>query len=291
MTEEAFLRVLPGAQVLFAWGLARRHVDRADALRWLHTPLAGVDRVLNPELVKSPIRVTSSRGVNSVAVAEHALAMILALTRGIADAVRAQAEGRWAQEALYGRKPPLEELDGKLLGILGLGDIGRELAIRGRALGMKVWGLTRTPRPKPDCVERLLLSGKEDQVIRNSDILVVAVPLTSATQGLIGERELKRMKPTSILVNIGRGELVQESALVRALREGWIAGAGLDVFATEPLPPSSALWNTSRVVLTPHVAGTHPEYMARSADLFLKNLKRYLASEPLINEVDKQAGY
>jgi phosphoglycerate dehydrogenase-like enzyme len=291
MTEEAFLRVLPGAEVLFAWGLARRHVGKAEALRWLHTPLAGVDRVLNPELIKSPIRVTSSRGVNSVAVAEHALGMILSLTRGIADSVRAQAEGRWAQEGLYGRTPPLEEVHGKLLGIFGLGDIGRELATRGRVLGMRVWGLTRTAHPKPDIVERLLVAGKEDQLLREADVLVLAVPLTAATQGLIGERELKRMKPTSILVNIGRGELVQESALVRALREGWIAGACLDVFAVEPLPPSSALWGAPRLVMTPHVAGTHPDYMARSAEIFLKNLKRYLASETLVNEVDKKAGY
>src|SRR6266581_1444688 len=116
MNEETFARLLPGAEVLFAWGLARRLADRADALRWLHTPLAGVDRVLSPELLKSAIRVTSSRGVNSIAVA---------------DAVRAQAERRWAQQDLYARKPRLEELSGKLLGILGLGDIGRQLAVRG----------------------------------------------------------------------------------------------------------------------------------------------------------------
>ncbi len=291
LTEEAFARVLPGAEVLFAWGLARRHVEKAGSLKWLHTPLAGVDRVLNPELIRSPIRVTSSRGVNSVAVAEHTLGLILSLTRGIADGVRAQAERRWAQEALFGRNPPLEELSGKLIGILGLGDIGRELAVRAHALGMTVWGLTRTPRPKPDCVDRLLTAGKEDLLVRSADILVLAVPLTSATQGMIGERELKRMKPNALLINIGRGALVQESALARALREGWIAGAGLDVTAEEPLPAASPLWTMPRVALTPHVAGTHPHYMHRAADLFLRNLKRYLASEPLVNEVDKEAGY
>jgi phosphoglycerate dehydrogenase-like enzyme len=291
LNEDAFVRVLPGSEVLFAWGIARRHVDKADALRWLHTPLAGVDRVLNPELVKSPIRVTSSRGVNSVAVAEHTLGLILSMTRGIAEAVRAQGESRWAQQDLYGRQPPLGELRGKLLGILGLGDIGRELAVRARALEMKVWGLVRTPRPKPDYVDRLLLAGKEDALLRESDVLVLALPLTRDTMGMIGERRLKRMKHSAYLVNIGRGELVQESALVRALREGWIAGAGLDVYATEPLPPSSPLWRLPQVVMTPHIAGTHPRYMGLAADLFLLNLKRYLAGEPLVNEVDKQAGY
>jgi phosphoglycerate dehydrogenase-like enzyme len=277
--------------VLFAWGIARRHVHKADALRWLHTPLAGVDRVLNPELVGSPVRITSSRGVNSVAVAEHALGLILSMTRGIAESVRAQGESRWTQQDLYGRKPPLVELRGKVLGILGLGDIGRELALRARALEMKVWGLVRTPRPKPDYVDRLLATGKEDALIRESDVLVLALPLTSDTRGIIGERRLKRMKHSAYLINIGRGELVQESALVRALREGWIAGAGLDVYATEPLPPSSPLWRLPQVVMTPHIAGTHPRYMGLAADLFLQNLKRYLADKALVNEVDKQAGY
>ena len=291
LTEEAFVRALAGAEVLFAWGLARRHVERAQALRWLHTPLAGVDRVLNPELLASRIRVTSSRGVNAVAVAEQALGLILALTRGIADAVRAQVERRWAQETIYARKPPLEELRGKDLGIFGLGDIGRELALRGRALGMTVWGLTRRTRPRPEFVDRLLIAGKQDLLIRNADVLALAVPLTAATQGLIGERELKKMKPAALLVNVGRGGLVQESALVRALQEGWIAGAGLDVFATEPLPDSSPLWSMPNVAMTPHTAGAHPQYMARSADLFMQNIKRYLASQPLLNEVDKEAGY
>ena len=291
MNEEAFARALPGAEVLFAWGLARRLADRADALRWLHTPLAGVDRVLSPELVKSPIRITSSRGVNSVAVAEHTLGLILSMTRGIADSVRAQGESRWAQHEIWGRRPPVQELRGQVLGILGLGDIGRELAVRARALGMTVWGLVRSPRAKPDCVDRLLAAGKEEALIRASDVLVLAVPLTGDTKGMIGERQLKRMKHTACLINIGRGELVQESALVRALREGWIAGAGLDVYAAEPLPPSSPLWRLPQVVMTPHIAGTHPQYMGRSADIFLNNLKLYLAGEPLINEVDKQAGY
>ena len=291
MNEDAFVRVLPGAEVLFAWGIARRHVDKADTLRWMHTPLAGVDRVLSPELVKSPIRITSSRGVNSVAVAEHTLGLILSMTRGIADSVRAQGECRWAQHEIWGRRPPVQELHGQVLGILGLGDIGRELAVRARALGMTVWGLVRTPRAKPDYVDRLLAAGKEEALIRASDVLVLAVPLTDDTKGMIGERQLKRMKHTACLINIGRGELVQESALVRALREGWIAGAGLDVYAAEPLPPSSPLWSLPQVVMTPHIAGTHPQYMGRSAEIFLNNLKRYLAGEPLINEVDKQAGY
>src|SRR5206468_3413124 len=172
----------------------------------------GVDRLLNPELRATEIRVTCSRGVNSVAVAEHTLAMVLALTRGVAEAVQAQEHRRWRQTEMYGRMPPLTELKGKLLGIYGVGEIGR-------------------------------------------------------------------------------GGLIQEAALVRALREGWIGGACLDVFGTEPLSPTNPLWGMPNVVLTPHVAGLHPDYMARSADLFLDNMKRYLGGKPLLNEVDLQAGY
>ena len=290
-SEREFLKVLPEAEVLFAWGLARRHVDKAGALRWLHTPLAGVDRVLNPELMRTEVRVTSSRGVNAVAVAEHTFAMLLALTRGIADAVRSQEDKRWTMNELDARVPPLEELDGKLVGILGLGAIGRELAIRCRAFGMQVWGVVRRPREKPDYVDRLFVAGREDNVIRRADVLVLALPRTAATDGYIGERRLGRMKSSAILINIGRGSLVQESALVRALREGWIAGAGLDVFATEPLPRTSPLWSMPRVVVSPHIGGAHPDYMSRSAALFIDNLGRYLRGKRLANEIDRESGY
>ncbi len=139
--------------------------------------------------------------------------------------------------------------------------------------------------------ELLLPSRRSHRLLREADVLVLAVPLTPVTRGLIGERELKRMKPSALLINIGRGALVQESALVRALRERWIAGAGLDVVATEPLSAASPLWAMPQVVLTPHVAGMHPDYMTRAADLFLQNLRRYIASEPLLNGIDRRAGY
>lgn len=291
MNEREFLKVLPAAEVLFAWGLARRHVEKAGALRWLHTPLAGVDRVLNPELMCTDVRVTSARGVNAVAVAEHTFAMLLALTRGIADAVRAQGDKRWTMNELDARVPPLEELDGKLMGILGLGAIGRELAVRCRAFGMQVWGVVRRQQKKPDCVDRLLVAGREDDVIRKADVLVLALPKTPATDGCIGERQLRRMKSSAILINVGRGSLVQESALIRALREGWIAGAGLDVFAEEPLPRTSPLWSMPRVVVSPHIGGAHPDYMPRAAALFIDNLGRYLRGRTLTNEIDRETGY
>jgi len=292
--ERELEQVLPETEILYAWGLTGRLVPLAARLRWLHTPLSGVDRVLNPELLKASIRVTSSRGVNSVAVAEHTFGMVLALTRGIAQAARAQADRRWIQGDLYGRTPPLAELHGKVLGLYGFGEIGREIATRAHAFGMKVWAVSRSATSKtrpPHGVDRLLPAKRAEAMVRASDVLVLALPLTESTRGIAGERLLRSMKPTSILVNIGRGALVQEPALSRAMREGWIAGAALDVFVHEPLPGESPLWNLPNVLLTPHVAGTHPDYMARSAGIFLENLKRYGAGRPLRNEVNLAAGY
>jgi len=291
VNEAGLVKILPEIEILFAWGLAERLVGQAPKLRWLHTPLTGVDRLLNPELRSIEVRVTCSRGVNSVSVAEHTLALMLAFTRGVADAVRAQRDHRWRQTEMYGRKPPLSELRGKVLGIYGIGEIGRELATRAQAFGMNVWGVARTVKTAPFGVDKLLPVSRAEQMIRKADFLVLALPLTPATHGLVGERLLRRMKSSAILVNIGRGALIQEPALVRALREGWIAGAGLDVFTSEPLPVSSPLWEMPNVIMTPHVGGTHPDYMQRSADLFLSNLKAYLGGKPLVNEVDLQAGY
>jgi phosphoglycerate dehydrogenase-like enzyme len=291
VNEAGLVKALPEVEVLYAWGLAQRLVSQATKLRWIHTPLTGVDRLLNPDLRATEIRVTCSRGVNSVAVAEHTFAMVMALTRGIAEAVQAQAHRRWRQTELYARNPPLVELRGKTLGIYGVGEIGRELATRAQAFGMKVWAVARTAKTAPPGVDKLLPMTRAETLVRMSDVLVLALPLTPATQGLFGERLLRRMKSSAILVNIGRGGLIQEPALVRALREGWIGGACLDVFGTEPLSPTNPLWNMPNVIITPHVAGLHPDYMARSADLFLDNMKRYLGGKPLLNEVDLQAGY
>lgn len=292
--ERELERVIPETEVLYAWGLTGRLVARAERLRWLHTPLSGVDRVLNPELLKSSIRVTSSRGVNSVAVAEHTFGVVLALTRGIAQAARAQAERRWIQGDLYGRTPPLAELKGKVMGLYGFGEIGREIASRAHAFGMKVWAVSRSATSAtkaPHGVDRLLPAKRAETMVRAADVLVLALPLTEATRGIVGERLLRSMKPTATLVNIGRGALVQEPALSRAMREGWIAGAALDVFVHEPLPAESPLWGLPKVLLTPHVAGTHPDYMVRSAGIFLQNLRLYQAGKPLRNEVNLQAGY
>src|SRR5258705_734870 len=256
--EAGLVKVLSEIEVLYAWGLAQRLVSQAPKLRWIHTPLTGVDRLLNPDLRATEIRVTCSRGVNSVAVAEHTFAMVMALTRGVAEAVQCQAHRRWSQTELYGRKPPLVELRGETLGIYGVGEIGRELATRAQAFGMRVWAVALTTKTAPPGVDKLLPATRAETMVRMADVLVLALPLTPATQGLFGERLLRRMKSSAILVNIGRGGLIQEPALVRALREGWIGGACLDVFGTEPLSPTHPLWNMPNVIITPHVARLHP---------------------------------
>jgi phosphoglycerate dehydrogenase-like enzyme len=155
---------------------------------------------------------------------------------------------------------------------------------------MRVIGIKRTPSPVP-YVERVLPPEGLDEVLAESDAVVIALPLTPQTRGLIGERELRLMKPTAFLINVGRGPIVQEAALLRALREGWIAGAALDVFEREPLPPDSPFYDLENVILTPHVAGTSPRYMDRAIPLFCENLARYLRGETLLNVVDKERGY
>lgn len=291
LNEQGLEKVLPEAEVLYAWGVAQRLVPVAHKLKWLHTPLTGVDRVLNPELTRTSIRVTCSRGVNSVSVAEHVFGLVLSLTRGIVEAAQAQKDRRWTQNDLYGRRPGLSELHGRLMGIYGLGEIGQELAHRAHAFGMRVWGVSRTARRTPQHVERVFPPQRAETLVRHADVLVLALPLTEATRGLVGERLLNRMKPGSILVNIGRGALVQEPALARALREGWIGGAALDVFATEPLPPQSPLWTLPNVILTPHVAGFSPRIAERHLAVLLDNVGRFARGEPLGNVVNKALWY
>jgi phosphoglycerate dehydrogenase-like enzyme len=186
----------------------------------------------------------------------------------------------------------LNELFEKTVGIVGLGRIGGEIAKKSKCLGMKVIATRRNLSALiPVYVDKLVHPKNLKELLAESDFVVLSVPLTKDTEGMIGEAELKSMKATSYLINVSRGKLVKEETLIQALREGWIAGAGLDSFATEPLPPTSPLWKMKNVVITPHVAGLTPYYLERLTDLFCENLKRFITGENLINVVDKTLGY
>lgn len=277
-----------GADVIFLrWGLnpetTRRLLTRIPNLRWVHTISAGVDHLLFPELRDSEVILTNASGVFNVPIAETVMAYILAVVKRLPEFWARQREHRW-------EKLPLRELHGLTVGIIGLGDIGTEVARLCRAFGMRVLGLRRRLAPS-DVADEVLPPDRLHDLLARSDFVVIAVPLTAQTRGMIGRAELAAMKPDAWLINISRGAIVDEEALIEALRAGHIGGACLDVFAEEPLPAESPLWDMPNVIITPHNSWSSPHIEEREIDLFLENLRRYVAGEPLLNVVDKQAGY
>lgn len=273
------------AEVIVGWHVPESVVDRAARLKWIHATAAGVDTLLYPPVVDGRVMLTSSVGIHTTVLPEHVMAVVLAFSRRLPMAIRNQIARRWDRASTLG-----EELQGKVLGVLGLGAIGRVLAERAAAFGMRVIGTKRTPEAIA-CVERVYPPEATDEVLRAADFLVILLPLTSQTRGLIDARALALMKPTAVLINVGRGAVVQEAALIAALREGTIAGAGLDVFEREPLPAESPLYDMANVILTPHVSGASPTYFDRAIPLFCENLRRYLDGAPLLNIVDPALGY
>ena len=282
------IRLLPEADVAFTSVLTPPAFGMAHRLRWVHSSAAGVGSMLFPAMLASSVVMTNSRGMSAASVAEHAIALMLAALRRIPETVRAQDGRRWIQAELSG----LPTLDGQTLGIVGLGAIGCRVARIGAAIGMRVIGTRReTDWPVPEGVADALAPSDLPLLLEQADVVVLCAPLTAETRGLIGASEFARMKHTAWLVNVARGKLVQEAALIDALRSGSIAGAALDVVEHEPLDPASPLWAMPNVLVTPHVAGFRGDYWEAATDLFSDNLRRFLAGEPLLNVVDKRAGY
>lgn len=287
-SDEAMVRLIPPVEVAFTSRLTPRAFGAAPALRWVHSPAAGVGSMLFPDMKASPVILTNSRGMNAGAVAEHALMLMLALARRLPEAISAQGARRWISNDLSG----LPMLRGRTLGIVGLGAIGCELARMAAGLGMTVIGTRReTEAPVPEGVTRAMAPGELPELLARADAVVLAAPLTDETRGLIGATELGLMKPSAWLVNVARGKLVREPALVEALAAGVIAGAGLDVVDHEPLDVSSPLWGMPNVIITPHVAGFREDYWEAATAVFAANLDRYLMGEHPANIVDKLAGY
>ncbi len=273
------------AQVIVGWHIPQSVMERATRLKWIHATAAGVDTLLFPAVLEGRVLLTSSVGIHTVVLPEYVMAMILAFSRRLHIAVRNQMARRWDRATTLG-----EELEDKVLGVLGVGAIGRVLAARAAAFGMRVIGTKRTPEPIPH-VERVFPPEGTDDVLRAADFLAVILPLTPQTRGLIDARALALMKPTAVVINVGRGAVVQEAALIGALNAGAIAGAALDVFEREPLPADSPLYAMENVIITPHVSGSSPTYFDRAIPLFCENLRRYLAGAPLLNVVDPARGY
>ena len=258
------LEAVRGAEVYMGYGIPRELFRAAGGgLRWVHSGAAGVGGALYPEMRDSEVVLTNSAGIHAEPMADTVLAVALHFARGLDFAVRAQAERRWDKESFEAADAPLRETEELTVGILGLGGIGRAAAGRFAALGARVLAVRRSGRDAPEGVELLRGDDALVRLLESSDVLVVTVPDTPDTRGMIGRAELERLT----------------------------RGAALDVFAREPLPPESPLWGLSNVLVTPHVSGTSHRFWRRQTDLVVENVRRYLAGEPLLNTVDKHAGY
>ncbi len=290
LTPEVFEAAAPEAEVILSWFAPRELLERvwsmAPRVRWVHSASAGVENILFPALVESDVPVTNSRGLFSDALAEFVLAAILLFAKDLPRMLRSREAGRW---------DPFDSelIQGRWLGILGYGDIGRAIAQRARAFGMRIAALRQRPELSrhDSLVDRLLGPDGLGELLRLADYLVLTLPLTPRTRGLIGEAEIATMKPSAVLINIGRGPVVREQALVRALRERRIRGAAVDVFDTEPLPEGHPFYECDNLLLSPHCADHFPGWKRRAMEFFLENFERFRNGEPLRNVVDKKRGY
>lgn len=278
------------AEILFTYQLPGP-LANAPRLKWVQLTSAGAEHLLEAVQEGRPdLLVTTASGIHRVPIAEFVVWAMITLSRRLGQVLRESSARQWQPQPprfYYG-----EEIRGKTLGVLGLGAIGREVAAVGRAMGMRTLGFRRSGGSAEEAgADGLFGPEGLDAMLPQCDFLVVALPLTPETTGLLGERELRAMKPTGYLVNVARGAIVEQEALVRALREGWIAGAALDVFAEEPLPESSELWGLPNLVITPHLAGATMPYLERATDVFIENLRRYLAGGEMVNLLDRKKGY
>ena len=283
-------RLLPDVEVVLGWAVRPDNFERAARLRWIQVTAASVAGLLFPALVESAVLVSNGRGLHADAMADHTLGVMLAFARKLHLARDAQRDRRWDQTPLAGGAS-FRALAGSTLGMIGFGRIGRAIAERVRPLGVNVIAVRRRPAEPPDPADQQWGSERLPELLERADWVVLAPPLTAETRGMIGAEALARMKPGAILVNLGRGPLVDEPALIDALERGRIAGAALDVFDQEPLPPTSPLWAMPQVILTPHISGLGERLWERGMDLFARNLEAFRQARPLENLVDKRAGY
>ncbi|ACL70474.1 D-2-hydroxyacid dehydrogenase [Halothermothrix orenii] len=262
--------------------------NKATDLRWIQTWVAGVESLVTPQKVKwfrdNNIILTTMSGIHGDVIAEHVTGMIISFSRKFKDFYRLQKQKKW-------ERLTVDRLKGKTLLVVGLGSIGREIAARGKAFKMNVTGIKRDTTRPVNNVDSLYTPDELLKALSEADYVVLSMPLTQETENMFGYREFKEMKTDSYLINIARGGVVREDDLIRALDEGLIAGAGLDVFTEEPLPPESPLYEMDNVIITPHVAGVYPEYNEEAIEIFIKNLKRYQKGEDLINRVNYSRGY
>jgi phosphoglycerate dehydrogenase-like enzyme len=288
---EAFETAARDATVIFNWslggGLLRDVFRLCPRVQWVHARSAGLDNILFPELVESPVPLTNGTGVFSPSLGEFALAGILFFAKDLRRMVRNQEAGVWEQF-------DITEVAGQTVGIVGYGDIGRAVAARMKPMGMRVIAMKRSGAPLyhvDPLVERIYGPDQMAEFLPQCDYVVVAAPLTAQTKGMIGREAFAAMKQTAVIVNVGRGPVIDEAAMVAALEAGTIQGAVLDVFDEEPLPAGHPFYGLKNVLLSPHCADHTPDWMDRAMQFFIEQYGRFVAGVPLKNVVDKRAGY
>jgi phosphoglycerate dehydrogenase-like enzyme len=274
---------LADAEVV-AGSVPREFFPAASSLRWIHSWAAGPNNDLYPEMLASDVVLTSSAGNGAIPLAEHAMMLALMLNRDYRRWAKAQEEHRWGRFTH-------DELAGKTLGIFGVGNSGADLAQKAKAFHLRVLGLRRNPDRAVEGVDRMFAPSELTAFLEECDIVVVTAPLTEETRGVLDEGALRTMKKSAFLIVFSRGGIVDDDALIRALDEGWIAGAGLDAHGTEPLDPSSPFWDLPNTIITPHNGATTNQTAERGFEIFLDNLRRYTSGQELRNVVDKAAGY
>jgi len=289
--HDQLAREIPDADIFAGIQLRRELFPLAKKLKWVHSTAAGVAQLMYPELRDSGIIVTNASGVHAIPMAEHVIGMMVALAHDFPGAMRYQLRGQWGQQEMWDGPARPRELAGSVVLLVGLGAVGRAVAERLRPFGMTVWAVTRSGIADPALATRVFPAAQLDAALPGADFVVLAAPETPETHHLIGARQLALMKPAAFLINVARGSLMDETALIAALERRSIAGAGLDVTAEEPLPPSSPLWRLENVFITPHISGVSERLWEREGELLLENLERWFGGQPLRNQVDLAKGY
>ena len=292
-SSDEVMREIPKADVYLGFGIPRPLFLAARRLRWVHSAAAGVGNALFPEMVAADVPLTNSAGVHAIPIAEYIVAGVLYFFRGLDIAVEQQHRREWDKQRFVGEQSPLREISGARVVIIGAGGIGSEAASRLTALGAKCVGVRRRPSlGAPKGFERVIGFESIEMELPNADVVVLAAPLTEQTRGVLSAPRLDLLQPSALVVNVARGALVDESALIERLRSGRIRGAALDVFQEEPLASGSPLWQLRSALVTPHISPVSPgRFWARELDLFLDNWRRFVRGDPLRNLVDKRAGY
>jgi phosphoglycerate dehydrogenase-like enzyme len=279
------------ADIAISWSLRGDQVKAAKKLKWIHSTATAVHALMSSELRASEIVLTNARDVHGPVVAEHAMALAFALAKRLPQAVRFQQQKHWAQHDLWESSPRPRELNGATMTIVGLGGIGRPLADLACSVGMRVIGVREHPQRECGGVDLMYGFDGLEEALSEGDFVVLALPVTPKTHHLINAERLALLQPEAYLINVGRGILIDENALVKALRAKSFAGAALDVATEEPLPPESPLWEMDNVLITPHIAGLTEFMWERHYGHYTENLRRFMVGEPLLWVVDKERGY